>query len=571
MLTSKLSLPLHGGGNIGPCELSGIISGAGCGSILAHAMPIAEHIPPHAATRQSSVHRAGEARMLNVVLALLLAGSIGAAAFYIIRINRRLARGASDRKLSEQREQSRNHVLELLAHGAPLPIILEAIVRGVEQAHPDMLCSISLLDSDGKRLLSGAAPGLPGFLTDALSGMEIGIGAGSCGTAAFTGQRVIVEDIQTHPYWAAYQDVTRKTDFRACWSEPIRSASGKVLGTLGIYLREACQPTDEDIRLIEQTANLAEIALGRSRADQALRESEKLLSDILENVSAYIYVKDTQGRYLFANGLLRKLFDAPLEEIVGYDDYKFFDADTAASRREDDLRVLQNGETLQAEETNLNILTGLTAVYLSVKLPLRHEDGTIYALCGISTDITERKDIEEHMRHMAQYDALTHLPNRALFSDRVKQAFAAAKRSQDHMALMFLDLDKFKPINDTYGHAIGDLLLKEAADRIQSCLRASDTAARIGGDEFVVLLPAIEAAQDAKLVGEKIRHALNLPFELGGHNLNISSSIGVAVYPEHGVEEIQLVKSADIAMYYAKKNGRNNVQLYQSDMQEIIQ
>ncbi len=509
--------------------------------------------------------------MVKVLLALLLAGIVAAVAFYIIRINRRLARGASARKHSEQREQFRNHVLERLAHGAPLPTILEAIVRGVEQENPAMICSISLLDGAGKHLLIGAAPSLPDFFKAALNGIEIGIGAGCCGTAAFTGQRVIVEDIQVHDYWAHHEEITGKAGLRACWSEPIRSAAGKVLGTLAIYLREARKPAGADIHLIEQTANLAEIALGRSRADQALRESEKLLSDILENVSAYIYVKDTQGRYLFANGLLRKLFDAPMEEIVGYDDYKFFDAATAAERREDDLRVLQGGETVQAEEVSLNILTGLTAVYLSVKLPLRHEDGSIYALCGISTDITERKDIEEHMRHMAQYDGLTHLPNRALFSDRLQQALAAAKRERNHLALMFLDLDKFKPINDTYGHAVGDLLLKEAAQRIQDCLRASDTAARIGGDEFVVLLPIIEAEQDAGMVGEKIRHALIQPFELAGHTLHISSSIGVAVYPQHGTDEKLLVKSADIAMYHAKKNGRDNVKLYQPGMQEIIQ
>ncbi|MDP2693470.1 MAG: diguanylate cyclase [Gallionella sp.] len=507
--------------------------------------------------------------MLEIEIVLLLGGIIGTA-IYIIRINRRLARDACDREHSAQREQSRNHVLELLAHGAPLATILEAIVRGVEQENPAMLCSISLLDSEGKHLLTGAAPSLPGFFNAALDGIEIGIGAGSCGTAAFTGQRVIVEDIQSHPYWTPCQELARQAALRACWSEPIHTASGKVLGTLAIYLRESRKPAEADIHLIEQTANLAEIALERSHADQALRESEKLLSDILENVSAYIYVKDSQGRYLFANRLLRKLFDAPMEEIVGYDDYKFFDADTAAGRREDDLRVLQGGETIQAEETIPNILTGLTAVYLSVKLPLRHGDGSIYALCGISTDITERKDIEEHMRRMAQYDGLTHLPNRALFGDRLQQALAAAKRDRNHLALMFLDLDKFKPINDTYGHAVGDLLLKEAAQRIQDCLRASDTAARIGGDEFVVLLPVIEAEQDASTVGEKIRHALAQPFELAGYTLHISSSIGVAVYPEHGADEKLLVKSADIAMYHAKKNGRDNVKMYQPGMQEIM-
>ena len=502
------------------------------------------------------------------VLVLLLICGIAIAAFYIVRINGRQSRDKIRRKQSEQREQIRNHVLELLAHGAPLPAILEAIVLGVER-QTDMLCSIMLLDDDDVHLVTGAAPSLPDYFNRALDGMEIGIGAGSCGTAAFTGQRVIVEDIHTHSYWADYREIAGKAGLAACWSEPIRSSSGKVLGTLAIYHRESHKPNAEEISLVEQTVYLADIALGRSHADRALRESEKLLSDILENVSAYIYMKDTQGRYLFANRLLRERFDAPMAEIVGYDDSKFYDADTVARMHKEDLRVLEGGEQLENEETNLNILTGVTQVFMTVKLPLRREDGHIYALCGISTDITERKDIEEHMQHMAQYDALTHLPNRALFDDRLQQAMASAQRNKTRLALMFIDLDKFKPVNDTYGHGVGDMLLKDVALRIQDCLRDSDTAARIGGDEFVILLPAIETEPDAGKVGEKIRHALHRPFELSGHTVQIGSSIGVAVYPEHGDEEKLLVKNADIAMYHAKKSGRNNVKIYQPGMQEV--
>jgi diguanylate cyclase (GGDEF)-like protein/PAS domain S-box-containing protein len=544
--------------------------------------PAAESAPNYAirqsltdsgATSSCAAARRGGTQECRTVLVffLLLAGSIVAAAFYIVLIRRRQVRDAADRDQSERREHTRNHVLELLAHGAPLTAVLEAIVLGVEQEHPEMLCSIMLIGNEGNRLYTGAAPSLPASYNDAIDGIEIGIGAGSCGTAAFTGQRVIVEDVFTHPYWVPYRELAGTSGLGSCWSEPISSVSGRVFGTFAIYHRQAHRPTEEEIRLIEQTANLAEVALGRSYADQALKDSEKLFSDILENVTAYIYTKDIQGRYLFANRLLRERFDAPMEEIVGYDDYKFFDVETADSMREDDLRVLQNGETIQVEETSLNILNGVTKVFLSVKLPLRREDGSIHALCGISTDITERKDIEEHMKHMAQYDALTHLPNRALFEDRLHQAISAAQRNKEHLALMFIDLDKFKPVNDTYGHGIGDLLLKEVATRIQDCLRDSDTAARIGGDEFVILLPAIESAVDASKVGEKIRISLNQPFVLAGNTLRIGSSIGVAVYPQHGSNEKLLVKSADIAMYHAKKNGRNNVKIYQPGMQAVSQ
>jgi len=505
----------------------------------------------------------------GLAFSLLLVAAISSVAYYIHRINRKLARSISTGKLAEQRELLRSNVLELLANGAPLGTILENIVRGVEQSNPAMLCSIMLLDNQGKHLLTGAAPSLPEFFNAALNDLEIGIGVGSCGTSAFTGQRVIVDDIQSHPYWASYKQLAHKAVLGACWSEPIHSTRGKVLGTFAIYHHETRKPCDTDIQLLEKTANVAAIALERYRADQALKESEKMLSDILENVRAYIYLKDIQGRYLFANRLLRELFTAPMEEIVGYDDSKFYDANTAANMHQSDLLVLHDGKLVRREESNPNPLTGETSVYLTIKLPLRHEDGSIYALCGIATDITKEKEIEEHIRHMAQYDALTNLPNRALFSDRLQQTFSTAKRTHEHFGLMFIDLDKFKPVNDTFGHAVGDLLLNEAAQRMQSCVRQSDTVARIGGDEFVVLLPSLKQDQDAQEVAEKIRHALNLPFELSGHTLNISSSIGVAIYPAHGDNENELVKHADIAMYYAKENGRNNVTVYHQGLKDV--
>ena len=504
-----------------------------------------------------------------LALELILGCGLFAAIFYIGWLKHRYAKDIILHKHFEQREQTRNHVLELLARGAPLASILEAIIHGLEQQNEELFCSIQILNSEGKHLFIGAAPRLPDFFVDALNGSEVSVGQGSCGTAAFTGQRVIVEDVRVHSYWTNYHEVSAKAELLSCWSEPIRSVTGKVLGTIAIYHRHAHTPDEQEINIVGQAAHLAEIALGRRYADHSLKEKEGLLSDILENVSAYIYMKDMQGRYLFANRMLRERFAAPMEEIVGYDDVKFFDADTAARIHKDDLRVLESGERLEEEETNLNILTGMTHVFMTVKLPLARDDGSIYALCGISTDITERKDIEEHMQHMAQYDGLTHLPNRALFNDRLQQGMVSAQRNRTKLALMFIDLDKFKPVNDTYGHGIGDLLLKEVALRIQSCLRDSDTAARIGGDEFVVLLPAVESEKDASMVGEKVLFAMNQPFELGENTVSISASIGVAVYPDHGAEEEILVKSADIAMYHAKKNGRNNVKMYELGLQGI--
>ncbi len=177
----------------------------------------------------------------------------------------------------------------------------------------------------------------------------------------------------------------------------------------------------------------------------------------------------------------------------------------------------------------------------------------------------ELRDSEARFRHQAQHDILTGLPNRALFSDRLEQALAQAKRQKKRLALMFVDLDAFKPINDNLGHHAGDFLLKEVAARMQHHVRASDTVARMGGDEFVVLLSSIEEAQDALVLAEKIRLAINEQYVMpDGKILNISSSIGVAVYPENGMDEIQLSRNADSAMYCAKQSGRNTVHAYQA-------
>ena len=175
----------------------------------------------------------------------------------------------------------------------------------------------------------------------------------------------------------------------------------------------------------------------------------------------------------------------------------------------------------------------------------------------------ELRESEARFRYLAQYDELSGLPNRAMFKDRLRHAIVQAKRDKSLLALMYLDLDKFKPINDNLGHHVGDMLLRAVAERMQQCVRESDTVARMGGDEFMILLPVIELEQDALLVAEKIRAAISEPFEVsGGHILQVSCSIGIALYPQHGNDEIELSKNADNAMYRAKELGRDRVKVF---------
>lgn len=183
---------------------------------------------------------------------------------------------------------------------------------------------------------------------------------------------------------------------------------------------------------------------------------------------------------------------------------------------------------------------------------------------ALATSMTEAlRTSEARYRHLAQHDPLTNLPNLSLFTDRLQQALMLAERNQQQLAILFLDLDQFKPVNDELGHQVGDLLLQAVATRLHECLRASDTVARVGGDEFVLLLPEISGLSEVMVVAGHIRDRLNQSFQMAaGQQLNISCSIGIALYPEHGRDGAQLLKRADHAMYDAKRRGRNQVRCH---------
>lgn len=193
------------------------------------------------------------------------------------------------------------------------------------------------------------------------------------------------------------------------------------------------------------------------------------------------------------------------------------------------------------------------------------ESGRFSHHVWVFSDLSEHKASSERIVQLAHHDILTGLPNRILFTDRFHQVIAKAKRESNRLAVLYLNLDKFMSINDKFGPDIGDLLLKEVSIRLLDCVRRdSDTLARIGGDEFIVLLADIEQAKNAMVVAENIRHTLHQTFELAGHSLHISSSIGIAVFPEHGSNEKQLLKNVYIAMDAAKRKGGNNAQLCQT-------
>ncbi|WP_460837629.1 sensor domain-containing protein [Noviherbaspirillum agri] len=355
-----------------------------------------------------------------------------------------IMRDITERKKSQLLCTGQNKLLEMIALGAPVEEVLDRLIQLIESQSPGMLGSVLLLDDDGIHVRHGAAPNLPsGFIT-AINGRPIGPTAGSCGTAMYTGKAVIVTDILTDPLWANYRDVALQHGLRACWSTPIQSSTGKMLGSFAMYYLEPRHPRPDDLRLAELASHVAGIAI-------------------------------------------------------------------------------------------------------------------------------ERKETEERIRHMAHHDALTGLPNRALLEENLNQVIAHAARHRELAAVLFIDLDNFKRINDSLGHHVGDLLLQGVTRRLHACLRQDDILARLGGDEFVIVLSSLHHSEEAALVAGKALKALEAPFEAEGHVLHAGGSIGISLYPDDGRNAAVLMRAADTAMYHAKENGRGNYQFFTHDLNVAIQ
>jgi diguanylate cyclase (GGDEF)-like protein/PAS domain S-box-containing protein len=343
----------------------------------------------------------------------------------------------TERKLEERLEKDRSLVLELVAQNEPMPEILARIIGMIEAQIPGARSSIVLIE-DG-RLSDGFAPNLPKSYTDSLMGLPIGPGVGCCGTACFTGEVVVTENIATDPLWDDYRHLALPHGLRACWSMPISSNETGVLGSFAIYHDYPCRPSARDLEFMATTSRLAAVAI-----------EHRLLTD--------------------------------------------------------------------------------------------------------------------QLAHQAQHDALTGLPNRLLFQDRLHQALVVAERKHQQVAVLYMDLDRFKHINDTMGHSSGDALLCEAASRLQVCIRKSDTLARLGGDEFIVVVTELREAQDAMRVATKLIEALRVPFMVDGQELFVSVSLGISIYPDDGLSGEILMANADAAMYRAKEKGRDNFQWFASEM-----
>lgn len=297
------------------------------------------------------------------------------------------------------------------------------------------------------------------------------------------------------------------------------------------------------------------------RAEQQM----SLYGTVFTNAAEGMSITDPQSRIIAVNPAFCAITGYSAEEAMGQTHALLKSGRQSEHFYRQMWRSLQNTGKWNGEIWNRRKDGEIYLEWISIT-EVRDGNGNTSHFIGIFTDITERKQVEEHIKHLAQHDALTGLPNRLLLEDRIQQAILNSRRSQQSTALLFLDLDRFKNINDTLGHDIGDQLLIEAAERGKQVLRETDTLSRLGGDEFVVVLPEIESVQDAGQVAHKFLQGLSLPYHLAGHELTVTGSIGIALYPEDGKTVSELLRNADTAMYRAKDEGRNLFRFYSADM-----
>lgn len=337
----------------------------------------------------------------------------------------------------------------------------------------------------------------------------------------------------------------------------------------------------------EELINTIENAVRKRRLEEEnrtmlrrLQESEKFHRHMINSSPDVVYMIDSDGKFTFLNDRIEPLLGFRKEELIGmhYSALVYHEdidrANYAFNMNEGDenqprcveMRMICRDGTFSPRHFETNTISferdvterGGTTPASSYERPP--------ALYGVARDVTDRKKAEEKIYYHAYYDLLTGLPNRALFKNHLTLAIAQAKRNERGFAVMFLDLDRFKVVNDTLGHAAGDALLQAVSARLKDCLREGDTLARIGGDEFTLLLPAISSRDDAANVAKKIIQALKKPFIHESHELFASVSIGIALYPEDGETLDTLIKNADIAMYHIKGNGKDGYQFYSDRM-----
>jgi len=473
-----------------------------------------------------------------------------------------IARDITRRKRSENLRDAQRRILELIARGAMQGEILTELCLFMERpADTGAVAGVLLLAADGKTPTLVAASQATSRIAQGLQKLPSAAYLGFWEMAARHNEPIVIEDVARNAAWDSYRDSALEYGIHACWAMPFFARNDNMLGIFVISHPRSCRPTEQDLEWMRAVVQLAGIAVEHSQAEQRLQQAATVFESTLEGV----LITDEKANTIAINKSFTRITGYTEEDVIGknprilksgHHDAAFYAALW--------LSVRETGQW-QGEVWNRRKNGEIYPEWLTISSVLDNSGAISHYVCVFS-DISPIKNSQEQLTQLAHHDPLTGLPNRLLLNARLTHALQYAHRGGRHLAVLFLDLDRFKNINDTLGHSVGDELLQAVAARLLHCVRDGDTVARLGGDEFVVTMEGLRHAEDAAVVVRKLLAAFAKSFALAGREIFVTTSIGVSLYPDDGKTVGDLLRNADTAMYRAKEQGRNNYEFYTREL-----
>ncbi|TVO53939.1 putative bifunctional diguanylate cyclase/phosphodiesterase [Denitromonas halophila] len=452
-------------------------------------------------------------------------------------------------------------LLAAVARGDAAHEVIDRLCLLEEQLVPNAVASVMTLNADTQALNVLAAPSIPVEARDQLQNLRPGPEAGSCGNAVFREEPVFVSNTHTDARWKELRSVAEDFNICACWSMPILGARGKVIGSFALSSFEHRSPTAFHRKLLEIGAHLVGIVLERKAKDTQLR----LAARLFETSEEGMVITDAENRIQAVNPAFTRATGYLPDECIGKR------PSMLSSGRHDKAFYVALWEKLQrtghwqGEIWNRRKNGEIYPEWLVISA-IRDHSGEIVQHVGIFSDLTEQHASQNRIRFLATHDSLTELPNRMVLEERCGQIITWARKANHRVALLFVDVDNLKLVNDSLGHAAGDVLLQSVAQRLRHCVGDKDLVCRQGGDEFIVLLDELPAFEIAATVAQRINERLGAPYHTDSGELVTSVSIGISVFPDDGEDFNALLRKADAAMYQAKEAGRNTFRSHHLDV-----
>ncbi|MGE4473224.1 EAL domain-containing protein [uncultured Sulfuricurvum sp.] len=461
-----------------------------------------------------------------------------------------------------------NKILELMALGVDEIDVLHRLCEMEEKLVPGAVASIMILDEATGLMNVLEAPSIPPEGIAMLNGLRPGPGGGSCGNVLYRKEAQFVTDIENDPRWDELRPIAKAFGLGACWSMPVRSEGNTIIGTFALSSFTKRSPSAFDKSLLEIGAFIVGILLQRREHQQQIQAHEKrirILGTAFENSREGIMLSDENNNILEVNQAFIKTFGYTHTEVIGKNPKML------SSGRHDPFFYEQMWKAINEEgrwsgeiKNRRKDGTGIVQ-WMSISVVDDYQNGTKNYL-AVTLDISQLKESEEKLSYMAYHDPLTGLANRTKLFERIDQFIQRSKRSHAIGALLYLDLDRFKNLNDSMGHTVGDQILVEVAARLSSRVRSHDLIARVGGDEFVLWLEDLQNTAEAEIVAEKFLNVFNEPFIVNAHEYMVQGSIGIALYPQDARQRDSLLKNGDAAMYRAKEDPKRKIAYYRLQM-----